>query len=439
MEAMSTSKTRGSLVIRVRDDGVPCFEAKWRHESRQIKRRLGPAWVEAQNGLDAPARLRLKHHAGTAWMKRKGTAPDGWLSEDEAVEQMREVIAEHAERVARTKHVGPMMFETVAAEWTDHGRDVLGWKPSVARDYASMLHVEDRTPKTRGQKSRARVMGKWKGRRIESITETEVRAWLRELDRLVDAKGERRLSPRSVNKHRQVMHAICGYAVDHGYVVENVVSKVPKRKQPDAAELIVYSPEQVQAVAAQAKDDTMRALILTAAFSGLRMGELLALRWRDVDFTARRIRVARSYSQGLGIVSPKSGKSRSVPLADVLAVALDGLSRRDHFTAQDALVFTVTGKHIDPSTIRARFVRARDAAIKKDAELPSLRFHDLRHSFGTQAVSSNIDLLTVKEWMGHSDIKTTMGYLHFRENTHDADRLSQAFGGTVEQVERVTA
>lgn len=416
------------IVVPAKVSGRFYFEAKWRASGRQIKARLGPAHVELR---DEP--LEGSDGWSRKYRKRRGRPDPGTLTADDAAVAMRDAIKAHAACAARTQHTGPVLFETVAGEWLSHGEQVAGWKPSVARDYAAMLHVEDRTPKVRGQKSRARVMRKWKGQRVERITTEQVRSWLRELDR------DPALSPRTVNKHRQVMHAICGYAVEHGYVSENVVAKVPKRKQPDAAELIVYSPEQVQAIAAQAKDDTMRVLIITAAFSGLRAGELLALRWRDVDFTARRIRVVRSYSAGLGIVTPKSGKARSVPLANVLAVALDGLARRDHFTGQDALVFTITGKLIDPSTIRARYIRARNAAIAQDGELPSLRFHDLRHSFGTMAVSKGTDLLTVKNWMGHADIATTMGYLHYAENTEDADRLSEAFGGPVEQVEQTEA
>jgi integrase len=108
---------------------------------------------------------------------------------------------------------------------------------------------------------------------------------------------------------------------------------------------------------------------------------------------------------------------------------LDGLSKRDRATGPDSLVFTMRGAHIDPSTIRARYVRARDAAIKADAEIPRLRFHDLRHTFGTLAVSEGVDVLAVKEWMGHRDVATTMGYLHYAERSTDADRLSQAFAG----------
>ena len=76
-------------------------------------------------------------------------------------------------------------------------------------------------------------------------------------------------------------------------------------------------------------------------------------------------------------------------------------------------------------------MRARNAASKADAELPALRFHDLRHSFGTMAVSAGVDVLAVKEWMGHRDVSTTMGYLHHAERSTDADRLSLAFGGQV--------
>jgi integrase len=408
----------GTLHVEVAKDGSGYYWAgHWRFDGKHVKRRLGRAHIELREHRAQDAK------GWSGWYcKRRGRPDPGVLTADDATVALREAIKRHAEQVALAHGTQPVLFERVADEWLSHGAEVLGWKPSVERDYRAMLHAEDRTPRARGGAPKARVMRKWRGRRIDEIAESEVRTWLRELDR------EPGLSARSVNKHRQVMHAICSYAVEHDYATQNVVARVPKRKQADLSELRAYTVEQVELIARHTRDETTRALVLTAAYSGLRMGELLALQWRSVDFQAQRIRVVRSYSQGLGIVSPKSRKPRSVPLADQVAVVLDGLSRRHDHVSPDSLVFTITGKHIDPSTIRARFVRARDAARTEDGELPELRFHDLRHSFGTMAVSSGIDLLTVKEWMGHRDIATTMTYLHHRENAGDAAKLTAAFG-----------
>src|SRR3954452_12028793 len=80
------------------------------------------------------------------------------------------------------------------------------------------------------------------------------------------------------------------------------------------------------------------AIFLTAAFTGLRQGELVALRWRDADFAGSYIRVTASYTNG-ELSTPKSGKVRSVPMAPAVGEALAGLGQRDNFTTEDDLVF----------------------------------------------------------------------------------------------------
>ena len=99
----------------------------------------------------------------------------------------------------------------------------------------------------------------------------------------------------------------------------------------------VLSPVEVEAVARAAKDGQDAAVFTVAAFTGLRLGELRALRWRDVDFAKQTVLVRGSFTHGRP-GPPKSGKVRSVPLIDQAARALDGLSRREHFTGPDELV-----------------------------------------------------------------------------------------------------
>lgn len=160
------------------------------------------------------------------------------------------------------------------------------------------------------------------------------------------------------------------------------------------------------------------AIYTFAAFTGLRMGELLALKWRDVDFAKRLVHVRWSHVQGQEN-RPKSHRVRSVPLIDQAARALDRLSRREHFTALDDLVFVNTvGRHVDGSALRRRYLAAAESA-----GLRRLRFHDLRHTFGTLAVQA-FPLTDVKAYMGHANIETTMVYVHHRPAHDAADRLS---------------
>jgi integrase len=108
-----------------------------------------------------------------------------------------------------------------------------------------------------------------------------------------------------------------------------------------------------------------------------------------------------------------------VPLVDQAAKALNELSRRKHFAEEGDLVFVNSvGGHVDESALRRRFYKALDAA-----KLPRMRFHDLRHTFGTLAVQA-FPLTDVKAFMGHADIQTTMIYAHHVPRHDAADRLT---------------
>ena len=113
-----------------------------------------------------------------------------------------------------------------------------------------------------------------------------------------------------------------------------------------------------------------------------------------------------------------------MPLIDPAARALDGLSRRERFTEPDDLVFIgMAGDHFDDSALRRRFVKALDRA-----GLRGLRFHDLRHTFGTIAVQA-FPLTDVKAYMGHADIATTLVYVHFVPQADAAAKLGRVVEG----------
>jgi len=110
-------------------------------------------------------------------------------------------------------------------------------------------------------------------------------------------------------------------------------------------------------------------------------------------------------------------------MADQAAAALDRLSQRDDFVDPDELVFcNALGRRLDGSALRRRFKRARDAA-----SLRPLRWHDLRHTFGSLLVAAGVDLVSVKDAMGHSQLSTTSRYLHAKPATERAAAFTAAF------------
>lgn len=164
----------------------------------------------------------------------------------------------------------------------------------------------------------------------------------------------------------------------------------------------------------------------SAAYAGLRLGELMALRWRDVDFAGSALTIARAMSAGVE-ASTKSGRVRRVPLADQAAAALDHMSRRERYTKPGDLVFcNVYGRTLDDSALRRRHRRAQLAA-----EVRPLRFHDLRHTFGSLLAASGVDVVAIQKAMGHSALATTSRYLHARPASEQAQAFTAAFESSV--------
>ena len=99
------------------------------------------------------------------------------------------------------------------------------------------------------------------------------------------------------------------------------------------------------------------------------------------------------------------------------------LKQRGDFTAPGELVFcNWRGRPLDKSALVARFKRARDAA-----DLRPLRFHDLRHTYGSLLAQAGVDILSIKNAMGHSDLQTTQRYLHARQASEQVERFARAF------------
>jgi integrase len=157
----------------------------------------------------------------------------------------------------------------------------------------------------------------------------------------------------------------------------------------------------------------------------MRHGELLALRWRDVDWAARRVRVRRNFVRGdWGAPKTRRG-SRAVPLADRLAIEVERHFRRSAYTADDDLVFChpALGTVLDHSDLVRRFKRAlHDAAVRE------VRFHDLRHTFGTRTAAAGVPLRTLQEWLGHRDFTTTLVYADYQPSAGEVELVERAFG-----------
>jgi len=406
------------IVVRSKVGPNLHWEGKWRIANRQQKQRLGLAWVEERStpleGADGWQRR---------YKKRKGSPREGYLGPNEAVRSMADRIAasaeEHSSAALTALHVS---FEQAANSWFQYGIAVLGWKGTTQRDYAYLLRMPGEAPRLRGRAPSARLMAAFAGREIRSVTKAEINRFITGLD------GDLALTARSVNAYRQALSGIFQFAADSGWIPDNPVLEIKKRREGDPAEIMTYTPSQFQALIGMAPSEMIEALFSTAGLTGLRQGELLELRWRDTDFQKRRIHVQRSISSGVEITSTKSRKGRTVPIAKQLEPMLLALKDREFFTSPNDLVFTDRGSNIDARTVRRNYYAARTAACAEDPDMPTdLTFHSLRHYFGTQSAAGGIDVVAIQKMMGHSSITTTQRYMHAQPGADEAERLSRAF------------
>ena len=289
-----------------------------------------------------------------------------------------------------------------------HLEEVMNRKPTTIQDYRIMLRKH---------------LAPFFGRRSLDRVDAELVA-----DYLV-AKQRDGFASKTVSNQLTFLHGVFRHGMKKGWAHANPVAAVDRPRDAEVdADIRFLEHEEVEALLrAIDTDDEFagvdRPLYLVAVTCGLRQGELLALRWRDVDWTAEVIRVRRNYTRGR-FGTPKSRRSsRAVPMTSRVAGELELLFQRSAFTGDDDLVFghPVLGSVLDASKLRKRF----KAALKR-AKVRQVRFHDLRHTFGTQAAAAGVPLRTLQEWMGHRDYKTTLIYADYAPRSHERAMLERA-------------
>jgi integrase len=256
-------------IFRVERKRGPQWHAKWRDLQGQHQNRFGPAWT------------------------KRGRPPDGYFTKTTAQAALDEILAD-ARRGRLTGRPTPtgVSFADAAAEflrWIEHDRER---KRSTLNDYRSAVN--------------AHLLPAFGHLRLEEVTTAAVDAWRAQV------VIERRLANKTVNKVLAVLRGILERARKLYGLPANPVSDVEKQPRK-RVNINVYSGEEVWALVRAAASEQDAALFLTAAFTGLRMGELLALRWRDVDFDRQSVQVKRE----LHPWRARRAEERSRPLAAV--------------------------------------------------------------------------------------------------------------------------
>jgi integrase len=257
------------------------------------------------------------------------------------------------------------------------------------------------------------------------------------------AQGGRRdgkpggLSPQTRRHIHRVLNAALSRAVEQQLVGKNPCDAFRKRLvRIERRELSVLTAYQSTLLLDAIRSRRLYWPVLIALAAGARRGEILALRWRNVDLDARTIRIERSLEHtkdGLRFKTPKSGKSRAVVLP---GLAIDELRRLKREQAEELLRIgvrlngdTLICAKADGSAMLPRSLTHEFAKVSGKLQgVPRVRFHDLRHSHATQLLGAGIHPKVAQERLGHSSISVTMDlYSHASETmqAEAAERLDQ--------------
>jgi integrase len=383
-ETTRRSYGTGSLFEKTDGRGRVSYYGQWRHGDVQIKRRIGP--------------------------KRLEGSTEG-LTKTQAERALQKLMAEV--RPAPRAPLHAVTIAEVGERYITHLEKMKGRKLSTRTAVESTLRVH--------------LEPYFRERGIATVTREDVE----DLRTLLEDK----VGPKSVRNYMGTLSAIYRFAMNPArkWANMNPCEGVELPEVPRDEEIHYLQLEQVQALIDHAQPGPYeaidRAMYRTAAMTGMREGELIALRWSDVDWTASRIRVRRSHVLG-EFGTPKSKRSsRSVPMADEVAGELERYYKACEEPADHRLVFADphSGEPLDKAGVLRRYRKALKAARLEQAH----RFHDLRHTFGTAMAAAGVPMRTLQEWMGHRDIKTTEIYADYMPGTEDARLVAAAFSRDV--------
>ena len=298
-------------------------------------------------------------------------------------------------------------------EWADRWLASLERKPSTVGSYRStIVHAKE-------------AFGGLRVRRIGAEDVARFNLMLR----------ERGCSPSTRAKHLRVLGACMQAAVFYRYADSNPVRELPPalRPRPERKEAAYFENQELPRLFAQLRSEPYRALCLVALKTGMRQGELLALRWADVDLEQAVIRVRSSYTGGV-VGTPKNRERRDVDLISDVVALLSDWGDRDSQSLDD-LVFPGTNGQpfLSPTVVLRRHLYPAMASAGIARGGPTLEkrtFHSFRHTFAKRALESGAQITWLSRHLGHSSLKVTTdiyGHWERAERRIQAAKMEGAF------------
>lgn len=306
-------------------------------------------------------------------------------SKEKVIEKMAEF------RKKKNIPVSTLTFREVYLEW----------------DKSISFHVKESTLANYRMKARRHLLPAFGDSLMAEITSKEIYDFM-------DSKIADGLSMRYISDIMLLMKNVFKYAVNCFHVRNPFDNVVMPKKRPKEVKLLDEKQQEELCRYLTLHPSRSSLGIALALNTGIRIGELCALRWGDIDLEKRILSVSKTILRiqapdgakktKLIVTEPKSESSvRQIPIPDCL---MEMLSR--FRTSADAYVLSGTNKPVEPRTMQNHFAR-----ILQEAKLPQIHFHALRHMFATKCVQLGFDIKALSELLGHSSVEITLNrYVH---------------------------
>lgn len=320
----------------------------------------------------------------------------------------------HVERLLNPPAPPAPSFAAFAADWLKTYPASAGVRQSTIDGYRQ--HLDDHLLPLLGTKLLSEIDAQTVVATFAALTQKRTKIPVRWGTASEEALEKERpaLSPLTVRNIGMTLHKILVCAYEWGKI--KAVPPFPKRKHVDLP-FDFYVAEESALLLASAREDD-RLLLLFALRTGARAGEQLALEWGDVDFANHKVWIKRSRRQnslGVAETSTKTGRGRAIPLSPDLEGAL---RRAKHL--KGAKVFC----HDDGAPLTLKYLDRALFRAQRRAGLRRITWHDLRHSFASQAMIAGVQIRQVQAWLGHAEISMTMRYAHLSPNTDQVALVS---------------
>ena len=336
----------------------------------------------------------------------------------------RKALRETEDRIARRTFMPDKktpFFSEVSKKWLEHKKQYLRETTWEVYEFNVTTHLKE-LGELRISEITTVDIERFISRLQNKFRSTRKRRKAGEVQKEVETVREgKKIALGTVRKVITILGQIMAYAVRHRMIDFNPVRDAERprhqgREDHEAEKQIaILTPVQIRAFLDKVEDQKYRTLFLTAIMTGARQGEVLGLKWSDIDFQTKQVHISRTFNHGRFFIPKTKGSARRIDLAPTVLKELAVWKLKSGGQDEDLIFPNEAGQPLNYSNVVQRyFLKAL-----KDAEIPRLRFHDLRHTYASLLIEQGENIKYVQTQLGHSTPTVTLNiYSHLMKDSN---------------------